>query len=80
MPVALRWKGYKFFFFSNEGNPREEVHVHVRKGEAVAKVWLKPVVNLASSYHLSSKELKEILKVIEDNTKLIERKWNEHFA
>lgn len=52
----------------------------MRKGEAVAKVWLKPVVNLASSYHLSSKELKEILKVIEDNTKLIERKWNEHFA
>ncbi len=23
MPVVLRFKGYTFFFFSNEGNPRE---------------------------------------------------------
>jgi hypothetical protein len=32
MPVILRYKGYKFFFFSNEGDPRESAHVHVRRG------------------------------------------------
>lgn len=30
MPVVFRWKGCKFFFFSNEGDPREALHIHVR--------------------------------------------------
>ena len=38
MPVVFRYKGYRFFFYSNEGNPREPLHIHVRKGEAVAKL------------------------------------------
>jgi hypothetical protein len=29
MPVVLRYKGFRFFFYSNEGSPREPVHVHV---------------------------------------------------
>ncbi|MCP4109321.1 MAG: DUF4160 domain-containing protein [Desulfobacteraceae bacterium] len=32
--------GYRFFFYSNEGNPLEPLHIHVRKGEAVAKFWI----------------------------------------
>ena len=32
MPVVFRTEGHAFFFYSNEGNPREPVHVHVRKG------------------------------------------------
>ncbi len=52
MPVILRYKGYKFFFFSNEGNPREPLHVHVRKAEASAKFWLEPQVALSDSYGL----------------------------
>jgi hypothetical protein len=27
MPVVFRWKSYTFFFFSNEGNPRELPHM-----------------------------------------------------
>ena len=37
MPIVFRYKGYRFFFFSNEGDPREPMHIHVRKGEASAK-------------------------------------------
>jgi len=29
MPLVFRWKGYRFHFFSNEGDPREPVHIHV---------------------------------------------------
>jgi hypothetical protein len=29
MPAVLRIKGYRFFFFSNEGN--EPIHIHVEK-------------------------------------------------
>ncbi|MDO8518644.1 MAG: DUF4160 domain-containing protein [Deltaproteobacteria bacterium] len=79
MPVIFRYKGYRFFFFSNEGNPREPLHVHARKGENVAKFWLKPEVNLADSYGFSSAELTELAKVIESNAGLIERCWNEFF-
>jgi len=31
MPVVFRWKNFKFFFFSNEGDPREPPHIHVRE-------------------------------------------------
>lgn len=29
MPVILRFKGYIFFFYSNEGNPLEPAHIHI---------------------------------------------------
>jgi hypothetical protein len=47
MPVVFRHRGFKFFFYSNEGTPREPVHVHVEKGAAEAKFWLFPVVSVA---------------------------------
>jgi hypothetical protein len=28
MPVVFRYRGFRFFFYSNEGNPREPVHIH----------------------------------------------------
>lgn len=48
MPIVFRYHGYKFFFYSNEGNPREPIHIHVRQGRSEAKFWLDPVY-LASS-------------------------------
>ncbi|MCP4153073.1 MAG: DUF4160 domain-containing protein, partial [bacterium] len=42
MPVVFRYKGYRFFFYSNEGETLAPLHIHVRKGEAVAKFWLEP--------------------------------------
>jgi hypothetical protein len=79
MPVVFRHKGYRFFFYSNEGDPREPLHIHARKGEAVAKFWLVPEVCLAESYAMSSSELRELITVIEENRDAIERYWYEHF-
>ncbi|WP_317039646.1 DUF4160 domain-containing protein [Tangfeifania diversioriginum] len=40
MPVVLRIKGYRFYFFSNEsGEPK---HIHVNKADANGKIWLEP--------------------------------------
>lgn len=80
MPVILRYKGFRFFFYSNEGNPREPPHVHVRKGEAEAKFWVDPEIALDSSYELTSSQLREIEDVIRHNQELILRTWNEHFG
>ena len=79
MPVIFRYKGYKFFFFSNEGDPREFMHVHVRKGSAVAKFWIEPELSIDHSYGMSSKELGELIAVVRKNLRLIARSWHEYF-
>jgi hypothetical protein len=80
MPVVLRYKGYKLFFYSNEGNPREPLHIHIRKGEAVAKFWVVPEVKLEDSYGMTGHELTELASVVRDNREIIERAWNEFFG
>lgn len=57
MPVVLRDRGLRYFFFSNEGTPRETPHVHVKGGGSDAKIWLEPDVSIAESYGFNSREL-----------------------
>jgi hypothetical protein len=80
MPVVFRYKSFRFFFYSNEGNPREPLHVHVRSGEGEAKYWLKPVAHLAGSEGYDARTLRELSQVVAENAELIERTWNEYFA
>jgi hypothetical protein len=37
MPAVFRDTGFRFFFYSNEGKPREPLHVHIRAGGHEAK-------------------------------------------
>ena len=80
MPVVFRYKAFRFFFYSNEGNPREAMHVHVRSGDGEAKFWLKPTAYLANSDGFDARTLRELRDVVAANTVLIERIWNEHFS
>jgi hypothetical protein len=79
MPVIFRHKGYRFFFFSNEGNPLEPCHIHIRKGGAIAKFWVVPEVQLAEAYDMSSSELGRLSRIVKQNQEFIEEKWNEYF-
>ncbi len=79
MPVVFRYKGYRLFFYSNEGEPLEPLHIHVRKGELVAKFWIQPRISVGEAYGIKSSELRKLMQVIEENRKLIERCWNEYF-
>lgn len=79
MPVLFRYKGYRFFFFSNEGDPLEPLHIHVRRGENTAKFWLSHPISVAESYGMNSSELRELMRVVEKNWEQIERYWNEYF-
>ncbi len=80
MPVVFRHKGYRFFFYSNEGDPREPLHIHVRRGDAVAKFWLEPVPEVAESHGMAAHELGELLDIAVEHTPQIKRYWNEYFA
>jgi hypothetical protein len=77
MPNVLRVKGYRFFFFSLEG--QEPPHVHVEAAEKFAKFWLTPV-SLAKSRGFRSGELTEIQRIVEENRDLFEERWHEHFG
>jgi hypothetical protein len=80
MPKILEINGYKFFFYSNEGFPfLERMHVHIRKGERIAKFYLKPEIQISNNYGFSSKELNWIENEIYKNQIIIEEKWNEYF-
>jgi hypothetical protein len=59
MPVVFRLDGFKFFFYSNEGDPREPPHVHITKGGAKAKFWLRPVA-LASNFAFDARTVARI--------------------
>ena len=47
MPTVFRERGFRFFFYSNQGSPREPIHIHVEKNDVEAKFWLHPEVCLA---------------------------------
>jgi hypothetical protein len=79
VPKIFEWNGYKFFFFSNEGYPLEPCHVHVRKGEKVAKFWIDPAVEIAWAYGFTPRDLTTLEKCINERIVEIRRKWNEYF-
>ena len=41
MPTILRKLGFRFFFYSNEGN--EPPHIHIEKEKGNGKYWLDPL-------------------------------------
>jgi hypothetical protein len=80
MPKVFNWNGYRFHFFSNEGDPREPVHIHVTKDRATAKFWLRPEVTVAYNRGFSAKVLSQLMSVIEERVEEIESAWNDHFT
>ena len=60
MPSIFRHDGFRFFFYSNEGDPREPVHVHVMKDGGEAKFWLSPDVTVAYSAGIDARTLRRL--------------------
>ncbi len=79
MPVVFRSLGFKFFFYSNEGSPREPVHIHAEKGDDEAKFWIQPEVRVAYNNGYDARALCELLGIVGANRIRIERAWNEFF-
>ena len=77
MPTVLRLFGFRFFFFSMEGN--EPPHIHVERDDSVAKFWLNPV-ELASSDGFRSHDLSKLRLMVIEHRNLFLEKWNEHFS
>jgi hypothetical protein len=79
MPIVFRRSGLRYYFFSNEGQPPEPLHVH-KGGGRDAKVWLEPEVLIADSYGFNPRELSNILRTVVENRDLIVKAWHDHFG
>ena len=77
MPVPLRIRGYRFFFYSLED--REPPHIHVAQAGRYAKFWLDPVT-LASNRGFRSHELTVIQGLVLENRDSFLEKWNAYFS
>lgn len=80
MPVVFRYKGVRFFFYSNEGNPREPAHVHALAADGEAKFWLYPDVRIAECRGFDRRMQAELVQVVESKRDEIKRAWDEHFC
>ena len=76
MPALLRVRGYRFFFFSNEGD--EPPHVHVQDGRNLAKFWLEPI-ELVRSTGFAAHELTRIRTLVAEYRGTLLEAWNEFF-
>lgn len=80
MPTVLFVKGWRFFFYADEGN--EPLHIHARKAEAECKFWLDPhlfEIEEAWSYNLTPRLRREVRKLIFEHLDLFAEEWNRFF-
>ncbi len=86
MPQIFRIGSYWVFFWSNESDPLEPVHVHVCQGAPSAgatKIWITQAGKCYLCHnhsHISPKVLGNILKIIEARSEEIIQKWTSYFG
>ena len=86
MPQLLRIGPYSIYFWSNENNPLEPVHVHVSEGRANAnatKLWISStgkVVVCNNNSNIPDRVLRNIIRIIEANSSEIIDAWLDHFG
>jgi hypothetical protein len=76
MPTVLRIGGYRFFFYANDR--QEPQHIHVRRDENVAKFWLSPI-RLERSGGFSRSELKSIQELLKEHRAELLEAWHDYF-
>jgi len=78
MPTILLVNGWRFFFYSNEGN--EPIHVHCQKGEKECKYWLDTELyelEEAYIYNMNNKDKRDVKEIIYTHFDIIEKEWHE---
>ena len=77
MPEIFRFFGYSFFFYSREHEP---IHVHVEGKDGYAIFDLVDnAFLLREKANIKAADFRKIKFVIDENTDIIIKRWNEHF-
>lgn len=86
MPQVFKIGSYWVYFWSNENDPIEPIHVHVSEGAPNAnatKIW---ITRAGKSYlchnnsKIPSRVLRNIMDIIEARSKEIIQKWFDYFG
>ena len=77
MPTVLRVGSHHFFFVSLDRS--EPPHIHVRRENMVAKLWLDPVV-FERAGGFSRVELNAIVKLVTEHRVQFLKSWYEFFG
>ena len=86
MPQVFKIGPYWVYFWSNENNPLEPIHVHVAEGspnENATKIWItasSKTYLCNNNSHIPSVTLRNIMRIIEARSSEIISKWRDYFG
>jgi len=86
MPQELKIGPYTVYFWSNENNPLEPVHVHIAEGKAVpnaTKIWITSTGKALicnNNSGIPDRLLRRLLRIIEANAQKITTDWLSQFG
>lgn len=86
MPQLFRFGEYVIYFWSNENNPLEPIHVHISKGKPSpggTKIWITKtgrVLKANNNANIPNHILNSFMKMIEANSEEIIQKWKQQFG
>ena len=86
MPQVFRIGGYLVFFWVNENDPLEPVHVHVSEGKPnpnATKIWITRAGKCYlcnNNSRIPATTLRNIMEIIEARSAEIIEKWHAHFG
>ena len=86
MPQIFKFGAYRIYFWSNENDPLEPIHVHVSEGKPVpnaTKIWITKNGRCSLANNKSkipAATLNNIIRIIEMRIPEIEKKWKDTFS
>ena len=86
MPQIFRIGPYSIYFWSNESDPLEPIHVHISESRATSnatKIWITSTgktVICNNNSHIPTNILKKLSRFIEANSSMIIEEWLSRFG
>ena len=86
MPQIFRIGSYIIYFWSNENDPLEPVHVHIAEGKASAnatKIWITSsgkALLCNNNSRIQERILRNMIRYIEANSNIMIGKWYTQFG
>lgn len=86
MPQIFRIGPYIVYFWSNENDPLEPIHVHIAEGKAHAnatKIWITRsgrCLICNNNSKIPERNLRHLVRVVEANCEMIIERWLEQFG
>lgn len=86
MPQLFRIGPYRIYFWANESDPLESIHVHITEGEPqrdATKVWITRnghCILVHNKSKIPENILKRLMRTIEANSEDIKARWLDMFG